>query len=95
MDLYCDKANCLCHHLCPTGHFIYPERDELTGCSYVPYIDRHVTASELKQLLENEQQIDNFKNEFVLHSCHRRCGLSRSGGLVRIKIVNEQFYPIN
>lgn len=85
MDLlYCQKSDCLCHHLCPSGHFIYPPNQELTGCTYVSFINRHLIAENVSH---EEEEL-----EFCL--CNQRCGLSRSGGIIRIKIIDDKFYIV-
>jgi hypothetical protein len=40
-QMYCQNETCLCHFLCPTGHYIGGPAAESLGCTYYPNLERH------------------------------------------------------
>ncbi len=77
MQLNCDKDNCLCHHLCPSGHYVDNKDKCLLGCTYFPFL-----SSIHRPLIENKS--------YELCLCNGVCGASRSGGMVTVKYRNGQ-----
>ena len=89
MKLVCQNKQCLCHYLCPTGHFMMDEQfeetsdiyDNILGCSYYNSSDRHILP------LPNNSKIK-------VCLCNKQCTGIRSGGTANIGFVNGKWIII-